>query len=72
MGSTTGRTFGAIREAIPGSLGAPNVAQGIRVEVGDKQAAIARHCPAGCFRIGGTPSYHWLPGLFAEASGAYG
>jgi uncharacterized alkaline shock family protein YloU len=40
MGSNTGRTFGAIREAIPGSLGNPNVAQGVRVQVGETQAAI--------------------------------
>jgi uncharacterized alkaline shock family protein YloU len=40
MGSNTGRTFGAIRESIPGSMGAPNVAQGVRVQVGDTQAAI--------------------------------
>lgn len=40
MGSSTGRTFGAIRESIPGSMGAPNIAQGVRVQVGDTQAAI--------------------------------
>jgi uncharacterized alkaline shock family protein YloU len=40
MGNNTGRTFGAIREAIPGSLGTPNVAQGVRVQVGETQAAI--------------------------------
>ena len=55
MGSTTGRTFGAICEAILDSLGVPNVAQGVRVHVGDTQAAIARHCPTGCFAVGGTP-----------------
>ena len=40
MGSITGRTFGAIREAFPGSMGNPNVAQGVRVQVGETQAAI--------------------------------
>jgi uncharacterized alkaline shock family protein YloU len=40
MGSSTGRTFGAIREAIPGSMGSPNVAQGVGVQVGETQAAI--------------------------------
>jgi uncharacterized alkaline shock family protein YloU len=40
MGSSTGRTFGAIREAFPGSMGTPNVAQGVRVQVGETQAAI--------------------------------
>lgn len=40
MGSSTGRTFGAIREAFPGSMGTPNVAQGVRVQVGQTQAAI--------------------------------
>ena len=40
MGTSTGRTFGAIREAIPGSLGSPHVAQGVSVQVGETQAAI--------------------------------
>lgn len=40
MGGTTGRTFGAIREAMPGAMGAPNVAQGVTVQVGETQAAI--------------------------------
>jgi uncharacterized alkaline shock family protein YloU len=40
MGSSTGRTFGAIREAFPGSMGNPNVAQGVRVQVGETQAAV--------------------------------
>lgn len=40
MGTSTGRTFGAIRERIPGSAGGPNVSQGVGVEVGDTEAAI--------------------------------
>ena len=39
MGTSGTRTFGAIKERIPGSSG-PNVAQGVGVEVGDTEAAI--------------------------------
>jgi uncharacterized alkaline shock family protein YloU len=40
MGSNAGRAFGAIREVIPGSLGDPNVTRGVRVQVGETQAAV--------------------------------
>jgi uncharacterized alkaline shock family protein YloU len=39
MGAGMARAFGAVRERIPG-VGGPNVAQGVAVEVGERQAAI--------------------------------
>jgi uncharacterized alkaline shock family protein YloU len=39
MGAGMARAFGAVRERIPG-VGRPNVAQGVAVEVGERQAAI--------------------------------
>jgi uncharacterized alkaline shock family protein YloU len=39
MGTGSARTFGAIRERIPGSSG-PSVAQGVGVEVGETEAAV--------------------------------
>lgn len=39
LGGGTARTFGAIRERIPGS-GGPSTAQGVSVEVGERQAAV--------------------------------
>jgi uncharacterized alkaline shock family protein YloU len=39
MGTGGTRTFGALRERIPGSAG-PNVAQGVGVEVGETEAAV--------------------------------
>jgi uncharacterized alkaline shock family protein YloU len=39
MGTGGTRAFGAVRERIPGSTG-PSVAQGVGVEVGEKEAAV--------------------------------
>ncbi len=39
MGTGRVRTFGAVRERLPGA-GGPNVAQGVSVEVGQAQAAV--------------------------------
>ena len=39
MGTGSARTFGAIRERIPGSSG-PSIAQGVGVEVGETEAAV--------------------------------
>jgi len=39
LGGGAARTFGAIRERIPGS-GGPSAAQGVAVEVGETQAAV--------------------------------
>lgn len=39
LGGGTARAFGALRERIPGSSG-PSAAQGVTVEVGERQAAV--------------------------------
>lgn len=40
LGSGAARAFGAVRSAIPGGHSQPNVSQGVKVEVGDTQAAV--------------------------------
>ncbi len=40
MGVGVSRTFGAIKERLPGTSGDPSPTQGVNVEVGERQAAI--------------------------------
>jgi uncharacterized alkaline shock family protein YloU len=40
MGAGMSRTFGSVKERLPGGMGRQNVMQGVAVQVGERQAAI--------------------------------